>query len=937
MQKKLSTLLLVGLLILLTQALVAQETGEILGKVTDDESVGLPGVSITATSASLQGKRAVVSDPNGTFRLPLLPMGTYTLTFEMKGFSSLTLENVGVKLGLVTSPVAVMRPASVDAQLTVIAEAPLIDKTKSDTSFNVDSRELAKLPIQGRTINEVLSYTPGVTGVRHDTIKGTGSGGTDYGGGSIRGEGPNGNNWLVDGLSKRASVNNGFGTKINFDAWEEVQIISDGFSPELGATYGGIINIVTKTGSNQFHGELGTLIWDHNLRASRQPQIAIAVEPVTSQYNFFGNIGGPIIQDKLWFFLSDNLWRKADDSVASSVGWLDIPAGQRRVNSNNVLGKLTYALADNHTLSFSGSYDAFLSQSGGFGLPDLYTKVDYKDYALRLNYKGIIGANTLIEAAVGRSSQDSANAPLTDDYDSAPFSYSDINQAIGNVSSASGVIDQRTDFTTRFTQYLNTEKFGNHEIGLGAAYSYIYRNAYNHYTGRDWLIVPSDYWTGGSSITFTEPGVPYMLTQYRDQAYFNRGRSYSAYVKDKVTFGRLTLMLGLRSETQRIYDDQGALVPEISWGLDKFLSPRASLSWDVTGDGANVVKFGFGRFSDTMIWDIMGYFTQGGQTTFVKYVWNGPTPTYDTDTEALKDFANWTYRSQQGGTDTVRAYKRVREGTGPDFMNKFILEYDRRIGSHWAAKIRGVLSSHRAMLEDVALFDYTTAYYELINWDLKKRDYLGLELELNGRIGDKFILNSSYVWSSAKGSTPGNSEYVGNYGWSMYQTNGLFGDHYSGPADSPLAGNYNWSYGFGGIAYGDEGWYGYLPYSCDHVFKVFGTYLAPYGIMVSASAQLYSGYHWSIWGFQTGYGSYCYFPYGRGTETVPAHTYVDLTFAKNFKIASGMVAGLRLNVSNLLNSQRAVSYGSGEGSTFFRQVWGRQFPRWVQLQASLSF
>ena len=384
--------------------------------------------------------------------------------------------------------------------------------------------------------------------------------------------------------------------------------------------------------------------------------------------------------------------------------------------------------------------------------------------------------------------------------------------------------------------------------------TYLYRKAHTTYTGKDWLIVPSDFWNGGAAISFMAPGVPYMITQYRNQSYFNKGRQLSFYVKDKITLGRLNLMLGLRSETQRIYDDLGEVVKELSWGFGKFLSPRLSLSWDMTGDGVNVLKFGWGRFSDTMIWDVMGYYTQGGATTFVKYRWVGPTPTYQTDESALKNLNNWTYNSQQGTPASVRTYKRVKAGTGPDFMNKFVLEYDRQIGSNWAAKIRGVYSMHHNMLEDVAFFDYTTSWYDLMNWNEKKRDYWGVELELNGRIGDKFFLNSSYVRSSAKGSTPGDSEWVGNYAWSMYETNGLFGDHYSGPADAPN--QRTWSYGFGGWNYGDEGWYGYLPYSCDNVFKVLGTYAAPYGIMVSANFELYAGYHWSIWGFQTGYGSY---------------------------------------------------------------------------------
>jgi hypothetical protein len=925
-------------LLLFTCSLFAQETGEILGKVTDDEGVGLPGVTVTATSPSLQGKRSALSDTNGSIRLSLLPMGVYKLVFELKGFTVVTQENVEVKLGQVTSTKIVLQPATLEAQVTVVAEAPLIDKTKSDTSYNLNSKELAQIPVQGRTINEVMNYTPGVTGVRHNTTVGTGGGGTQFGAGSFRGEGASGNNWLVDGLSKRGATEHSSGVKVNFDAWDEVQIISDGFSPELGSTYGGIINIVTKSGGNSFHGEVGGLVWDHNLRSDRQPQLSIAVEPVTSQYNVFGNVGGPIITDKLWFFLSDNLWRTADDNEGGQIGWLAVPPGKKRVNTNNVFGKVTYALFENHTIFASGTYDSFLSQSGGFGLPELYTKYDYTDYAYRLNYKGILGPNTLLEAAVGRSSRDQASVPVSGNMGPAQFFYNDINQATKNAFSRWGTVDQRTDFTSRFTQYLNTEKFGNHEFGLGISYYNMYYKSYDELTGKDWLIAPTeDYWTGGAYITFDTLGYPAQLSQYRNLSYYNKGNGWSFYLKDKITFGRLSLMLGLRSESQQIYDDLDSKVDAISWGWSKFLSPRFSLSWDVTGDGVNVLKFGLGRFSDTMIWDVMGQFTRNGSWTFVMYHWKGPLPTSEDDTAALKDINNWEYNWQQGGPGELQQYKQVRPGTGPDFLEKAVLEYDRRLGPNWALKLRGIVSRHENMLEDLGFFSMTDAWYELMNWEEKRRNYWGIEVELNGRIGEKFFLNSSYSRSSAKGSTPGDSEYIGNYEWYMYNTNGCFGDHFAGPADSPYADYAVWSYGFGGWGYGDEGWYGYLPYSCDHVVKVLGTYSAPYGIMVSANAEYYKGYHWSIWGFQTGYWAYCYLPHGRGTETIPGHMYVDLSVEKDFRLTGGVSLGVRLNVTNVLNSQQPVSYGSGEGSTFYRQVWGRQYPRWIQLQAHVRF
>jgi hypothetical protein len=119
---------------------------------------------------------------------------------------------------------------------------------------------------------------------------------------------------LVDGLSSKGSIYNSPGVRINYDAWDEIQIISDPVDPGLGHSQGGIINIVTKTGGNELHGEVGALIRDKNLRAERKHQLSVVSEPNTSIHNYFGNLGGPIIKDKLWFFFSDNFHRTADDS-----------------------------------------------------------------------------------------------------------------------------------------------------------------------------------------------------------------------------------------------------------------------------------------------------------------------------------------------------------------------------------------------------------------------------------------------------------------------------------------------------------------------------------------------------------------------------------------------------------------------------------------------
>jgi hypothetical protein len=120
------------------------------------------------------------------------------------------------------------------------------------------------------------------------------------------------------------------------------------------------------------------------------------------------------------------------------------------------------------------------------------------------------------------------------------------------------------------------------------------------------------------------------------------------------------------------------------------------------------------------------------------------------------------------------------------------------------------------------------------------------------------------------------------------------------------------------------------------VVKILGTYLAPHGINISTGIEYLSGYHWEKKGWSSGYGAYYTFPEGRGGRVTPAHMYVDLAVEKDFLLRRGFTLGLGVNVYNLMNSQRPVSFMK-EDTALFGQVWGRQLPRWLQFKVMLRF
>jgi hypothetical protein len=223
------------------------------------------------------------------------------------------------------------------------------------------------------------------------------------------------------------------------------------------------------------------------------------------------------------------------------------------------------------------------------------------------------------------------------------------------------------------------------------------------------------------------------------------------------------------------------------------------------------------------------------------------------------------------------------------------------------------------------------------NFEHKRRNYWGIEIELNGRIGTRFFLNASYSHASAKGTNPGQVE-TGSWSQEEGSTNhlGLFGNHIYVPALPGMEDVKEWADrelgGLGGRGIGDEGWYGTLPYSVDHNVKINAIYLAPYRITISAAFEYISGYYWEKLGYVPFFGGYYSYPETRGTRTSPSHIYLDLGIEKEFF----SLLTIRLDLLNLFDSQRPISYVK-EDIPIFGQVWGRQQPRQARVMVRLRW
>ncbi len=242
-------------LLLFVAATVAfgQTTGEITGVVSGTDGRPLPGVTVEATSASLQGTRVSVTGNDGVFRFISLPPGSYKIKGSLSGFT--TIEKLAtVKLD---SAITVQMQLQVSAkeELVVTGEAPVVDSTTAESGTNIRQEIAQKLPV-GRNYSTVVAIQPGVATDQAETQGRSGNGSTMTGGGfTIYGATSVENSYLVDGVNTTNVIKGFQGKAPTQEFIEEVQVKSSGYEAEYGRSTGGVINVVTKSGGNEFHGD----------------------------------------------------------------------------------------------------------------------------------------------------------------------------------------------------------------------------------------------------------------------------------------------------------------------------------------------------------------------------------------------------------------------------------------------------------------------------------------------------------------------------------------------------------------------------------------------------------------------------------------------------------------------------------------------------------
>jgi hypothetical protein len=315
--------LFILLLILVPAAAFAQTSnGSISGNITDDSGASMPGVTITATNVATGATRTAVTNSAGHFEVQLLPPGTYTVSAELSGFQTVKYDRTVVNVGSDTGLNIKMKPGVAET-VTVTAAAPIIETTRSEVSSVVNQKAIENLPTNGRNFIDFVLTTPGVVkDVRLGDISFAGQRGTLN---SLVVDGANNDNTFF-GQSIGRTGSGRAPYQFSQDAVREFQVNSNAYSAEYGRAGGAVINVVTKSGTNDFHGSVFDYYRDKDLNSNDYINEINNRAKSPYHYDQYGfSAGGPIVHDKHFFFAN---WDRQRNSVPNLV----ILGGGRVVN-----------------------------------------------------------------------------------------------------------------------------------------------------------------------------------------------------------------------------------------------------------------------------------------------------------------------------------------------------------------------------------------------------------------------------------------------------------------------------------------------------------------------------------------------------------------------------------------------------------------------------
>ncbi len=934
----------------LSSAARAQESfGQLLGTVTDASGAAVPDAQLKLTGPRVPNGMVTTSGADGLYLFAAVPIGTYTLTATKAGFSSIRQDGIEIRLGSKISLNLSLPVGQVSESVSVTAAAVSLDPTSSRTSTNITQSQFENLS-KGRTFQSLLTLAPGARFEPKSSNSGVG-------GISIDGASGIENIYVVDGVEVNDNVN-GFLAQNNalpFEFVQEVQVKSAGFEAEFGGATGGVVNIATRGGSNDFHGLLKYEFTGSSFNASDrgywQQSFANAnvgefFRPKQDDYSLQypgGSLGGRLIRDRLFFFESYMPEIEHTDRTINYTTGVPRTFTQDKIRHYN-LSRLDFNATQK--LQLYGSWTWSPSKRTG-GLPGREFRAPAPS-----NDQSILGGYTPAQAVTtGATWAVTPRLVVTGRY-----GYKYLNNKDNNYGQPASpyVVYQNSalglDIPAQFAQgrgFSNVtstnstfwDKTTRHNVYADATYiatiagqQHTFKAGYN--LSRATEDLNTDYTNGFFQLfwgdTFTrEPFTPdrgrYGYYLWNDQRAFGKVAGYNQgfYIQDSWRpLKTLTLNLGVRLENEVIpafrKEYEGVKLEDtlLTFPFGDKIAPRLGAAWDVLGDGRWKVSGSFGLFYDIVKLSMTQSATGANIFFVTAYKLDDP------DFTKLNKATPGALGAQIGRYDNRKIlitpdgkWAGINKDAKPSASREFTVSLDRQLSPQMVAGVRYTRKDLLRALEDISVLD--AAGNEILFRDnpgfgRTRNDSLHI-FDLKTPDGQEFLFPKAMrQYDGVEFRLQGRVrklQMLGSYTWSR-----LFGN-YAGLANSDEAGRSNPNrsrafdspYEYFDASGSQRNQTGLLGTDRPHTFKLFGSYDLKSRIGTTSFGVTQFGLSGTPDSTQFIYQNATTFPYGRGDMgRTPFYTQTDLLVAHTVKVSERFSVRLEGDARNLFNQATVI-------------------------------
>ncbi len=839
-------------LMMTIQGFAQIKTGSIRGTVIDDTGAPLPGVTVEIRGESLMGTRTIITASEGGFRFAALPIGkNYELNFSLDAFQTLSRKNLRLTIGATLVLKIELKPSAVEEEITVTAEAPLVDTVKTSFSANFDSDFLVDLPVSHRYMSKIISMSPGITST------------------SAYGSLTKSNAYYLNGADISAPSTGRSWLSPQIDLIEEYEITGIGAPAEYGNFQGMVVNAVSKSGSNTFSGALKLFYRHEKLTSNNTPDEQWPYH-IDWYHDLILNFGGPIIQDKLWFHIYGKMYWTKITGVGANP---DFPPD----NQDNILiTLLDWQINEKNKLSLFYQFNLWQWAPAPTEFDPYETLSGENDWihAPMLEWLSIWNNNTYSEVKFA-----------------SWFCYLWYDPVDGDMTTP-GRVDWGTGYASMNSQYYyhwwtnriqinaSVSHFaddfiqGDHDFKLGVQYN------------RGYSDIIQGYW--GGAAYFDWMGYPYAAYFWDPSHIGGIVHQIGSFLDDSWAISdRLTLSLGVRfdynhgmipdyDELDKNGDPTGTAIPGIpNVGNWKTISPRFGLNYQLTSDMKTVVRASYGRYYDALIigdWED----ATPAQATWYMYGYNWGSGEYD------DLWSVWEPTSDLGLDPDLKAPYTDQFSVGierelfPNFSLSATLIYKKSLNiierMNTTAQYEEIPFVDDYGNQTLTVYDQVDPIqnFYLVTNPGDKITYRSLILVANKRFSNNFQFYTSFVWSRA---------------WSIPK--GYEDKNELINREGPLSRDRRW------------------------VFKFAGVYRAPMGIVIGTNIIYQQGGFWQrTVRVRLNQGSESIYAEPRGTGRFPNEFYLDMKVEKNFRLGSGLRATISLDVFNLFNMDTPRSWVS---------------------------